>query len=1083
MAQTTTPKKAGMTVARNGNNIVLTWTPIKNCTDQDLKVYVNNKLVGNPHDLGSSTKKYTYTINRSNWYPNQNNDGSYKKKLTEVAFKLARKQSGKTESSYSDQKEFKIKVPGKPEYKLPQIGNSNTNEFTYSWERNSNDGDIKTTHKMFTHFHWETCLVNEGEDADWSLADTQKITRIRSSDHQPLTNQDSKGNFTNTDPHEVIIRENMADIEAKKRRFFRVRSVGPAGYSEYRESSHHLGGYTQVSVPSENTSYIGSDATGTSGSINLINTNTEGEITDLGTGYPDDSIQVQYGITPPKVIVTTENGVVKSSLALPDGFNSWSTLDTFASTGVPDQYTFKIPEPLTDNNVLFIRVNRIHDNITTYGVPTLMNNKKIDGENTLYIGILSSPTLDGINISENTKNVTVNATNTSDINGSFIAVYQSIEGKGEKVIGVLTSNQSSGTFPGDWADTDDPSFGIRCYIGDYSPATRQPSGVTVYDVDSNVLMASNGIIWQPDLVSKPPIIKQLTKYDNTTAYISWDWTWDQADSAEITWSNNKMAWESTEEPSSYILTNTRNGWRYITGLSAGTYYFKVRFIRTSGDTVTYGKYSEIAELLMAEGPTTPALTVSDEDGIVGPNEEVTVYWKYQSNDGTPQSLAILGETQNESAPWTYVEKKRVNTDECITFTPEEFGWEEGTTHKVGISLMSGSGKPSKDGWSEPVSITVARKPEISITNLIAIEPVSGDADEYPYKLTQLPIEFTASGFGGDGYCSVAIERDGSYNIERPDDTSLIGYDGETIFAGTFYPEDEDSVSVPISIYKDDLIGRLDDTARYKMLVTITDKYGQTDYAEYPFTVAWDHHAQMPEATIIIDANNDIARITPIAPNIQNVDEGDYCQIYRMSADKPQLILDNGEFGTEYVDIYPTYGRFGGYKIVYVTKYGDYKTQDNVLAMTEYSKSGNDQDIDQYDKFLVSIQFDDNLVEFPGNISLNHSWVKDFQTTKYLGGSIQGDWNPGIQRTGTINGTIPIEYEAETMYGLRILADHAGICHIRTPEGSNFYGDIQVRDDREEKWVNRVSKISLTYTKVDSIEDDLMTYAEWQARQE
>ena len=167
----------------------------------------------------------------------------------------------------------------------------------------------------------------------------------------------------------------------------------------------------------------------------------------------------------------------------------------------------------------------------------------------------------------------------------------------------------------------------------------------------------------------------------------------------------------------------------------------------------------------------------------------------------------------------------------------------------------------------------------------------------------------------------------------------------------------------------------------------------------------------------------------------------------------------------------------------MTAYGDYKTDQNVLAMTEYSKSGNDQDVDQYDKFLVSIQFDDNLVEFPGNISLNNSWAKDFQTTRYLGGSIQGDWNPGVIRTGTINGTIPIEHEASTMYGLRLLADHAGICHVRTPEGSNFYGDIQVRDDREEKWVNRISKISLNYTKVDGEEDQLITYYEWSRRQE
>ena len=1083
MAQTTAPKPGGLTVARNGNKIVLTWTPIKDCVDQDVKVYrvkANGKLaLLTTADLGKTAKKYTYTINRSNYYPNK--DGSdYKPKLAGIAFKLARRQKNKTESKYSEEKTFTIKVPGKPQYILPQMDGANTDTFIYAWERNSDDGDINTTHKMFTHFHWETYVSDEGDDNNWGLADTQKITRIDPSTHDPLINQDSKGNFTNTDPHQIIIVEKQSDIDAKKRRYFRVMSVGPAGYSDYQYSSHHLGGHESVSVPTENTSYIGSDETGTSGTI-IINTDIDGKITDLGKGYADDTIQVQYAITPPRVIVTTENNQVKSRLALPEGFDSWATADTFSGTGAPDSYTFKVPAQVTDNNVLFIRINRIHDNITTLGTPTLMNNQRYGDKNSRYIGTLSSPILNSISVDEVHKTINVTVTNTTDIPGSFIAVYQSV-GDTEKVIGIITSNQSSGTFPGEWSDDAEPTFGIKCYIGDYSPANRA-SGVTYYSVDSNILMASNGIIWKSDLISKPPIIKQLTKYDNTTAYISWEWTWAQADSAEITWSTNKMQWESTDDPSRYILTNTRNGWRYVTGLSAGIYYFKVRFIRTYGDTVAYGKYSEIAELKMSEGPTTPALTLSDEDGIVASGDEVTVYWKYQSNDGTPQSFAQLGETQNTEAPWTYtrIETAFTNTDSFIKFTPEELGWMEGTTHRIGVTLMSGSAEPSKDGWSEPISITVARKPEVNITGLTAIQSVNDANEAYTYKLVSLPIRFTVSGFGGDGYCSVAIERASTYNMERPDDTNIVGHEGETVFAATYYPE-EDGTSVSVTIDRENLIGHLDESAQYLMTIINTDKYGQkTAPTEYPFTVVWDRHALMPTADIIIDSVNDIARITPISSG--PVQQGDYCQIYRMSADKPQLVLDEGTFGTEYVDVYPTYGRFGGYRVVYVTSYGDYKTDQNELAMTEYSKSGNDEDIDQYDKFMVSIQFDDNLVEFPGNISLNHSWAKDFQTTRYLGGSIQGDWNPGVIRSGTINGTIPIEHETDTMYGLRLLADYAGICHVRTPDGSNFYGDIQVRDDREEKWVTRISKISLNYTKVDGEEDQLIPYSEWIANQE
>lgn len=1068
MARTTTPKKGGLTVARKNKNFVLTWSPIKNSTDQDVKVYENKKCVGT-HDLGASTKKYTHTIDTTKWYPT-----SGKPKLTKVGFKLARKQSGKTESKYSEVKYFELAKPGTPKYIAVSQDNSNLDTFTYAWDRNVSDGDVSTTKKMFTDFYWETCLVSKDGDADWDLAKTQTITTVNPTTGTRSTGQPSKGTLTGTS---IIIAETQAAIAARKRRWFRVRARGPAGYSEYRTYNHQLGEVEQVLIPSERTDFISSDATGTSIELPL----------DIDKGYPNDSIQIQYAITEPLVTVTTEDDIVKSSLSLPNGFNSWTTVYTFTGAGIPDTCTLKIPEQVVDNNVLFVRINRIHDNSTTYGVPTLMN----VSQTTIRSFRLSAPSLNSALVNESDRTVIVDVTNNSGIAGSFIAVYQSVGGD-EKIIGIIpSSGPQTQTFPGDWSDGDDPKFGINCFVADYTPSSRQPEGATIYQRCGITYMEAAGIQWEEGLISKPPTITSLTKYDNTTASITWSWDWAQADSAEITWSDNSITWDSTEEPSSYILTNTRNGHRYITGLSSGTYYFRVRFIRTVGDTVTYGKYSETVTLNMSSGPTTPSITISDEDGVVALEDTVTVYWKYQSTDGTPQGFAQLAEATrpNTSSSWTYTDvDASTNTDTHIQFRPIDLEWTEGSEHDICVRLTSGSGELS-EGYSEPKHIIVAPLPSISITGVggqnDAISAYNGSDEAYNYRLTKLPIEFTVSGFGGEGHCNVVIERESDYDLERPDDTTIACLAGDVILSRRYEPDgtnasDNMSISVTINYDDEDLIGHLDESAQYKLTVSITDRYGQSDEAIYPFTVAWDYHAQMPTATIDIDQERDIAIITPGATGA--IGNGDYCQIYRMSADKPQLILDNGAFGTSYVDIYPTYGRFGGYRIVYVTKYGDYKTVDNVLAMTEYSKSGNDEDVEQYDKFMVSIRYDDNLVEFPGNISLNHSWAKDFQTTKYLGGSIQGDWNPGVQRTGTINGTIPVEHEFETMYGLRILADYAGICHVRTPEGSNFYGDVQVRDDREEKWTTRISKVSLSYTKVDWVEDELQTYAEWQDNQ-
>lgn len=1083
--QTSTPKKGGLSISRKGDKFTVTWTPIKDCTDQDIKVYLNNYLV-KTKDLGKNSKSFSYTIDRSCWYPNMTTTPGERHapsgahavegpKFTEIAFRLARKQKGKTESKYSDQKEWKNKAPRKPKYVPPVMDSTNHDTFTYSWEKNAGDGDAKTSHYMYTRYFWQTCLVDKGQEPDWSLAGTQKITTINTTTGEKKYNQDSKGTIGINSTLSVIIVETQADINARKKRWFRVRAVGPGGTSPFQDKiSHQLGG--EDSYKPTDSEYIGSDESGTSAVIPL----------DGLKGNPNDSIQVQYAIVTPKVTVATdsEHDFVRSSLSLPQGFNSWSTADTFSGTGAPDNYYLKVNDQIVDNTVLFARVNYIHDNITTYGYPILTNKR----DSTIVPGPLSAPTLDTISVNENTKTVTIGATNTCNIPGSFIAVYQDVDGL-QNIIGIISSSGTqTKTFPGDWPDdveSEKVSFGIQCFVADYSPINRAPEGATFYKL-SNVYMMSSGIIWEGGILSMAPVITGLVKYDSTTALLSWEWNWSQADSAEISWSTNKIMWEATTDPSSYIVTNSRSGNRYITGLSADTYYFRVRFINTSGDTVVYSKYSEFAELKLSEAPSIPSISLSDVDAVVALNDKVTVYWKYQSNDGTEQAMARLGEASRPDAdsPWSYTPLDKVtNTDTHFEFTPAELGWENNTVHYVAVTVRSASGEDS-DGWSSVKQITVAPLPSIGISGIAdsidsAIQSeYDSEQDVTTYNLVKLPLEFNVTGFGNGGFCNVVIERADRYEMERPDDSKLIGFAGETILSERFDPDEEDSTNISVLIWPDDpnLIGHLDNTATYIMTVSITDQYGQHDSRVYPFTVNWNRYAQDPSATITIDRENDVAVITPSAP--QELGVGDYCQIYRLSADKPQLVLERGEFGTSYVDTYPTFGYFGGYRIVYITGYGDYKTEDNMLAMTEYSKAGNDQDIDQYDRFVVSINYDDNVIEFPGNISLSASWAKDFQTTKYLGGSVQGDWNLGVSRTGSINGTVPVEQEIETVHGLRLLADYAGVCHVRTPEGSNFYADVQVKDDREEKWVNRIQKVSLSYTKVDGVEDSLITYDEW-----
>ena len=130
-----------------------------------------------------------------------------------------------------------------------------------------------------------------------------------------------------------------------------------------------------------------------------------------------------------------------------------------------------------------------------------------------------------------------------------------------------------------------------------------------------------------------------------------------------------------------------------------------------------------------------------------------------------------------------------------------------------------------------------------------------------------------------------------------------------------------------------------------------------------------------------------------------------------------------------------------------------------------------------------IDFDGEQLVLPYNVSLNNSWSKDFTKTKYLGGSIQGDWNPTIEKEISANTVIPILIEPDKMVTLRQLAVYPGICHVRTPNGSSYTANVEVKDDREEKWVPRLSKVSLTISKVDAEGFDGVTYEEWIDSQE
>lgn len=331
------------------------------------------------------------------------------------------------------------------------------------------------------------------------------------------------------------------------------------------------------------------------------------------------------------------------------------------------------------------------------------------------------------------------------------------------------------------------------------------------------------------------------------------------------------------------------------------------------------------------------------------------------------------------------------------------------------------------------------------------------AEEYTegLSLKELPMTVTITGAGEGGRTTLAIERASEYRMDRPDGDEFTGYNNETIFLDSHDGEDEFVIES----------GTFDDGARYRIVATVDDGLQSSEPKTQEFEVHWTKQALIPSATAV--AENNIVKITPTAP--QQADATDYCDIYRLTADKPELIVSHAEFGTAYADPFPALN-IGGHRVVFRTKNGDYITADDRLAWYDvYTEIQSNNAI---------IDFDDEQIEIEYGMTYSSKWDKDFKETRYLGGSVQGDWNKAVGRSTDLNGAMITLTDINKIASMRRLAAYTGICHVRTPDGSSYAADIQVQEDREAKYHEKIAKFTLKVIRIDPEREEGMTYVKY-----
>ena len=1011
----------GLKISRNANVFTFEWQIGDKVYDdgQQLQYRIGSdgawQHFGSSSAIGKTVTKRTLTFTPSNYYPTTS------KKIDSISFRVRGKRKDHIDTvkglrvqficgwSRWSEKTFTIKPPPKP-------------VITAEWDSSSSN---------VTRFSWSVTKSDTGNDIYHSVAYQKALTTNSATPSygSKTTTTSTSGNWNETETSSVI-----NDGNAHKR-IVKMWSRNCSGDSAAVTAEHVYGAPYQA----KNAKATAYPITGGYECVLEFNTEQKGV-------RPIDSINVQYLLAKPAAGFTCPPGA------------TWENAVSLAYKDGKDTARFNVGDVLDDDECLWIRANTIHDTHENPGSPEMA-----------LAGKLASPT--GVSVVKNSSGsqytARVTATNASEVTDSFLAIVykDKTNPENEIVIGVIPHGSSATTTVNcpAWEDASDVIIGVYAAVGTYQ-VDQTASGVNVYTIipfENGKLISET--VWEEELLAPPTITLNTTNTEGTVC-VRWEWGLNDVTGAEIAWSDHDDAWESTDEPDTYEVSRLYAARWNIADLEVGRkWYVRVRYFKDTGEIVAYSPWSEIADIMLSTAPDIPSLTVSKN--LILQGEDLTLSWDYTSTDGTPQQCAEICFASYSSAsshPLVYGEPFAFTGDETsITLDTSE--WTVNTNYLLCVRVRSESQRES--GWSSPASVFKAR----TITCTISSNPFSTVSGEPLPCLTNMASGFslTVTGAEESDLTTVIVERADSYYLTRPDEDEFIGEEGETIILYRQYGSGAITIANNDTNY---ILGRLDDGAYYRLIAMVSDDHGQVAQATpIHFRVKWSHQAVMPDATVEIE--DTVAYITPTAG--QGAINTDTCDIYRLSVDKPELIVKGGTFGETYVDPYPAIGEFGGHRIVCVTANGDY------IATTNQGEQVAAVDVDDgFEAKGTIIDFGGNQVQLDRNFDVSHKWDKDFEETVYLGGSVQGDWNPGVSRTASISTATITLVDAGKIQQMRRLAMYPGLCHVRTQDGSSFTADVQVSESRNHGEGGYVATYSISITRVDPQELEGVSLADW-----
>ena len=1053
MAKKKTKKASGLSIERNGTLFTLKWKigDSDYGAGQTLEYTVN----GTTYKPSISKTAVSYSI------PSSQTSYSSICTVKTITFKVRgkRKKKGNTVFKWSDWeiKSWNATKPKKPTIEFKLTGN---NMGTFTWSV-SNDN---TSTEVYQGIQYQTTTRNDNTN-------NPKISGNVSS------NSNKSGSWTYTEDAGTIATKPVV-------RWVRLRSKGPVGYSDWVYAHH--------SYATPNAPILKSASAKKVGSVSQITAEWQ---TSATLSKPIDVVTVQYAIDKP----------TDAALSAPSG--GWSDVIDQEPKGASDKAVVKADDYIGTDECLWVRVKTVHDNLSNYSNAMVAQ-----------VGKLAAPTINATpNFSTGAVSISITEQTACTVANTAIFYRTGKDAKSDRIIGVLAHGTTSGSYNvPELVGRSTSCFGAFAFVGSYSGLKIDPKMTSAKAVDND------------DAAVAPASVTIAEGPRDGTVLIGWAWSWTEATSAELSWSEHEEAWQSTDEPKTYKVSETGALNWVIADLEPGEWFFRVRLIGEVDGEEVVGPWSNIVSYNLSSAPDRPVLNLGS--AVINEGDTLPVRWTYSSSTGeqeyaevaivdtseNPAVYTTIGHTDVESsldieypfvtgatynlvcrvtvggmqsawsnpvelyvaapitvlintssitAPTRYTVSKLnitetyVNgelTDSTTTSSTETITPSGGITAQIYKDLYT------ENGYESIVTSTAGNTVTIYRTRKTAV--VTSPANYYP-SVVSLPMTVTLFGADLTGTQILSIVRADEYHVDRPDDKKFDGYEGETIYTASH------TMDPSFTITADDLVGSLDDGAKYKLIATLIDEYGQVASTEMHFMVNWSHKADVPSATVQVDKYARIAKITPAAP--EGYVSGDVCDIYRITVDQPELIYKGAIFGTTYVDPYPAFGDFCGHRIVTRTADGSYVSSS---GLAWYDTDASDGDLLEEQQMIIDV--DGNQIELPYNITLRNKWAKDFKRTSYLGGSVQGDWNPAILRDLTAETVIIRGDDLDKQLAMRDLAGYAGVAHIRTPDGSSLTCDIQI--DEAQAYSTKKISYTLTVLAIDPGEPSGMTLAEWEA---